>query len=103
MNNKIFSPGEVVTIRNNLRNIEKNLGHSVPGGYIDYSDLKDHILSPGEVVIIARNIRSVSGSRRGHYNSHPSDGGYLLLATGVLVIVGILLLIVESIFNINIL
>lgn len=59
MNNRLFTPGEILTIESNLREIEKNLGHSIPGGFIDASELKDHILRPGEVMTVCRNIESI--------------------------------------------
>lgn len=60
MNNHIFTPGELVTIRTNLYNIEKTLGHEIPGGLVDMSELKDYILSPGELLTVSHNLRYVT-------------------------------------------
>ena len=59
MNKKMLTAGEVLRIQNNLNEIEKCLGHPIPGGIIDASTLKDHMLSAGEVLRITNNIREI--------------------------------------------
>lgn len=74
MNNKIFTTGEIVTIRTNLNEIEKTLGHPIPGGMIDVSNLKDHVLRPGEVITVCQNIKDIQGKPRRHYSTNSSEG-----------------------------
>ena len=59
MNNKMLTAGEVLRIQNNLNELEKCLGHPIPGGIIDASTLKDHLLTGGEVLRITNNIREI--------------------------------------------
>ena len=71
MKNTIFTTGEIVTIETNLREIEKTLGHPIPGGLIDAADLKDHILRPGEIATICQNFRHLDKNRsRTNYSSN---------------------------------
>ncbi len=59
MYKKMLTAGEILRIQTNLNEIEKCLGHPIPGGIIDASTLKDHILSGGEVLRITNNIREI--------------------------------------------
>ena len=75
--NKMFTAGEIVTIKTNLHEIEKHLGHPIPGGLVDVSELKDHVLRGGELVTVCRNIKEITGPKsyvkRPRYTSNNSD------------------------------
>lgn len=111
MKDKIFRPGEVLTIESNLRAIEKNLGHPIPGGFIDASELSDHILTTGEVLTVCQNIHNVR--KAGGYNDRPRYNtnqdappmtlrGFISI-TLFLVVIGIIIKIIESILGLHIL
>lgn len=72
MMNKMFTTGEVVTIKTNLRAIENYLGHPIPGGVVNVNDLKDHILRGGEVVTYCHNLKTLVDNRR-RYNNAPKS------------------------------
>ena len=105
MNNKIFTPGELVTIRTNLDEIEKTLGHPIPGGMVDMSELKDYILSPGEVLTTTENLRRVDRVRNARryksYNNPFSEAlSLILIGLMALPILGIIELVkwISSLF-----
>lgn len=101
--NRLFTAGEIITISTNIREIERTLGGSIPGGLIDVSDLKDHILSPGEVVTICNNLSHFKRNVHRYNRSNNSSEGNIALSFLILTIVGTILLIIETIFNIKIL
>lgn len=63
MMNKMMSSGEAQVVRFNLDQIERQLGHKVPSGYLDYSSLTE-MLSPSDVNRICYNIKEVERNRR---------------------------------------
>lgn len=103
MNNKIFTPGEILTIQTNMNEIEKNLGHPIPGGFIDASDMKDHILRPGEVSTVCQNIERVTGSpkkRRAPINSTSDLESVIIL---VLLAVGAICVFFDFVLGVDLL
>lgn len=88
MKNRMLTAGEISTIRVNLREIEKNLGHPVPEGIIDYNTLKDRMLKPGDISIMCTNIRRITESRDSskYYSGNPAFDrvyGIILLVIGI--------------------
>ena len=76
MKNKMYTTGEIVTIKSNLRAIEEYLGRPIPGGVVDVSELKDHLLRGGEVVTYCHNLKEISSPPRRRTavsNSLPSE------------------------------
>jgi len=107
MKNKIFTTGEILTIKTNLREIEKNLGGPIPGGVIDVDDLKDHILRPGEVVTVCSNLRALNkrdSSYKGStpYGSKTTPGSAIKAIIFLLAVSGIIF-IIEKILGLTIL
>ncbi len=64
MKQHIMSQGEAFTAAQNMREIEKCLGHSIPTGCLDATEYSDRLLSGGEAFVIAQNIREVERQRR---------------------------------------
>lgn len=98
--NKMMSSGEAQVVRFNLDQIERELGHAVPGGLLDYSDMTK-ILSPGEVNHICYNIKEVERNRRmssSHYTNHRSNSDDALLNL-IKLVFGVGFLIVGLIFG----
>lgn len=98
MNNYIYTPGELVTIRTNLKEIEDTLGYPIPGGLVDMSDLKDYILSPGEVATVSENLRRVNKIRSTKSYNAPYEETPLSNAIA-LIIIGLLALPILSIIE----
>lgn len=65
---------ETYTAGVNIRSIEKELGHPLPGGMIDMYSLSDHCLDSTEVFQIVSNIRSIEKARGYKYLSNRSSG-----------------------------
>lgn len=111
MNNRILTTGEILTITQNMKAIEKSLGHPLPSGMVDPNSIKDHLLTTGEVLTICSNINAYDkarGIKWRDYDQPPSssnDATLTEIAAAVIVLAVIcgILLLVEAIFGINIL
>lgn len=62
MKKKLMSPMEVERAAMNLRNIERSLGHKVPYGTLDVTELGDKIYGPMESEYMAMNIRNIENA-----------------------------------------
>ena len=104
MNKKLFRPGEILTIRSNLYEIEKTLGEPIPGGLIDVSELKDHLLRPGEVLTYCENIKEIRGrDYRRNYPTNKPDSKLETIVGLVLLGIGAFMCLLDYVFGINLL
>lgn len=105
MKERMYTAGEIVTIRNNVRMIERNLGHEIPTGLISYDDLKDHLLKSGEIVTICNNIRTIEKGYHKSYSANPNTNSYslleLLLGAALCGAVLLFFFILKSVFGID--
>lgn len=111
MKNRILRAGEILTIEQNLKAIEKSLGHPIPGGVVDPNSIKDHLLTTGEVLTICSNINAYDKARgvkdRDYYPTRSTQESYsfgdVIKAIILLSVISGILWIIQTIFGIQIL
>ena len=64
MNKEIMGMVETSVAASNIESIEYRLGHKIPSGIVDVTELGDHLLSLTELSRIVNNIQSVEATMK---------------------------------------